>query len=207
LANTGQACTDTTRILAPASRYKEVVDRLVAAVGAMKVGNPLDHDTDFGPLVAARQRERVEGYIKAGVEAGAKLVLGGGRPAIDKGWYVEPTIFSDVDNSMRIAQEEIFGPVLAVIRYETVDEAIKIANDSTYGLGGGVFTANIQRGLAVAARIRTGSCQINNGLLAGGGGPFGGYKQSGVGRVAGQEGMANHYQLKSVSLPPGVNPD
>ena len=204
--NNGQACVATTRILAPTSRYREVVDRLVASVGAMKVGNPHDLDTAFGPLVAKRQRDRVEGYIKAGLDEGAKLALGGGRPAIEKGWYVEPTIFMDVDNSMRIAQEEIFGPVVSVIRYDTQAQAISIANDSAYGLGGGVYTADIERGMAIAAQVRTGTFFINDGAIGGGGGPSGGYKQSGVGREFGPEGLASHYQLKSVSFPPGADP-
>jgi len=205
MPNNGQACAATTRILAPSSRYDEVVDRLVAAVGSMKLGNPLDKDTDFGPLVAARQRERVEGYIRSGIDQGAKVVLGGGRPAINRGWYVEPTIFTEVENSMRIAQEEIFGPVIAVIRYRTEDEAIRIANDSIYGLGGGVFSADTERALLVAAQLRTGTCSINHGILGGGGGPFGGYKQSGLGREFGPEGIASHYELKSISLPPGID--
>jgi aldehyde dehydrogenase (NAD+) len=205
MPNNGQACVATTRILAPQSRYQELVDRLTASIGSMKVGNPLEDDTDFGPLVASRQRDRVEGYIKAGIDAGARIALGGGRPPIKKGWYVEPTVFTHVDNSMRIAQEEIFGPVVVVMPYSTVDEAIRIANDSEYGLGGGVFTTNVERGLSVAAQLRTGSCVINDGLLAGGGGPFGGYKKSGIGRESGPEGIANYYQLKSVSLPPGLN--
>ena len=203
--NNGQACIATTRILAPASRYKEVVDRLVESVGSMKIGNPHDLDTAFGPLVAKRQRDRVESYIKAGLDEGAKLALGGGRPAIEKGWYIEPTIFTEVDNSMRIAQEEIFGPLVAVIRYDTPEQAISIANDSVYGLSGGVYTADVAHGMAIAAQIRTGTFSINDGPV-GNGGPVGGYKQSGIGREFGPEGLASHYQLKSVSFPPGVDP-
>jgi betaine-aldehyde dehydrogenase len=184
-----------------------VIERLVARVRAMKVGNPLDEANEFGPLVAARQRDRVENYIRIGKTEGAKLVLGGGRPAIEKGWYVEPTIFADVDNSMRIAQEEIFGPVLSVIRYESDEDAIRIANDSSYGLGGAVFTSDIQRGLSVAARIQTGTCVVNDGLLGGGGGPMGGVKLSGLGKEFASEGINSHYVLKSISLPPGVDPD
>lgn len=206
LMNNSQACIATTRILVSEKRYAEVVDRLAAAVGAMKVGNPFDADTDFGPLAAQRQRERVEGYIKAGISEGAKLVLGGGRPPISKGWYVQPTIFAEVHNSMRIAREEIFGPVLSMIRYKTEAEAVRIANDSTYGLGGAVLTADIQRGLAIAAQLQTGSCVINDGPIGGGGGPFGGYKESGLGRENGLEGLYSHFQLKSVTLPPGVEP-
>ena len=142
LMNNGEACIAQTRILAPRDRYQEVVDALVESVSAMKVGDPLDPAVEVGPLVAERQRDRVEGYIKLGQEEGAKVAVGGGRPAgIDKGWFVEPTVFVDVDNSMRIAQEEIFGPVLAVIPYDGGDaEAVAIANDSSYGLCGSVWT-------------------------------------------------------------------
>jgi betaine-aldehyde dehydrogenase len=207
LTNNSQACISTTRILAPEGRYGEIVERLVAAVGALKVGDPREEDTDFGPLAAQRQRDRVEGYIQSANEQGARLVLGGGRPAgFNKGWYVEPTIFADVDNSMRLAREEVFGPVLSLIRYKTEQEAISIANDSNYGLGGGVFTQDIARGLKVASQLQTGSVQINDGPIAGGGGPFGGWKDSGIGREGGPEGIATHYQLRSVSLAPGVEP-
>lgn len=207
LVNNGQACVATTRILVSNRRYDEVVDRLVSAIEPMKIGNPLDVDNQFGPVVSARQRERIEGYIKLGRDEGAKVVLGGGRPNIDKGWYVEPTVFADADNSMRVAREEIFGPVVSVIRYEDDVDAIAIANDSPYGLGGAIFTDDIQRGLAVASQIRTGTLQINNGMRTGGGCPFGGYKQSGLGRERGAEGLGSHYHLKSISLPRGVEPD
>jgi aldehyde dehydrogenase (NAD+) len=206
IPNNGQACVATTRVLAPAGRYNEIVEGLVAGVASMQMGDPRDRNVDLGPLVSARQRERVESFIKAGVVGGARLVLGGGRAKQAKGWYVNPTIFADVDNSMRIAQEEIFGPVLAVIRYESQEQAIRIANDSMYGLGGAVFTADTERGLKVAAEIRTGSCVINDGSFAGGGGPFGGYKRSGIGRELSTEGITSHYLLKSISLPPGVVP-
>jgi len=144
LMNNGEACIAQTRILAPRDRYQEVVDALVEKVSAMSVGDPLDPTVEVGPLVASRQRDRVEGYIKIGQEEGAKVALGGGRPAgIDKGWFVEPTLFVDVDNSMRIAQEEIFGPVLAVIPYDGGDEqAVAVANDSSYGLCGSVWTGD-----------------------------------------------------------------
>jgi aldehyde dehydrogenase (NAD+) len=151
IMNNGEACIAQTRILAPRSRYQEVVDALVEKVGAMKVGDALDPATEVGPLVAKRQLDRVEGYIRTGQEEGAKVAIGGGRPAgMDRGWFVEPTVFVDVDNSMRIAQEEIFGPVLAVIPYEGDDEALRIANDSEYGLCGSVWTADPDRGLEVA---------------------------------------------------------
>jgi len=208
LPNTGQVCFATTRILVPSTRYDEVVERLVAAVARLRVGDPRDPATDAGPLVASRQRERVEGYIASGLEQGARLALGGGRPkGLEKGWYVEPTVFVDVDNAMRIAQEEIFGPVLAVIPYQDEYDAVRLANDSPYGLGGAVFTSDPARGVEVAARIRTGTCVINDGAPAGGGGPFGGYKRSGLGREYGREGWDTYLEVKSVSMPPGFEPD
>jgi betaine-aldehyde dehydrogenase len=172
----------------------------------MKIGNPHEEDTVFGPLVAERQRTRVEGYIKAGIDEGAKIAYGGGRPNIQKGWFVEPTIFTEVDNAMRIAQEEIFGPVAVVIRYDTPEQAIAIANDSAYGLGGGVYTSDIAQGMAIAGQIRTGTFTINDAPIGGGGGPSGGYKQSGIGREFNLEGFDAHYYLKSISFPPGVSP-
>ncbi len=207
LPNTGQVCVATTRILAPRSRFDEVVTGLVSTVSSMKVGDPHDESTDFGPLVARRQRDRVEEYIRIGKDEGARLVLGGGRPeGLERGWYVEPTIFADVDNSSRIAQEEIFGPVLAVIPYEDPDDAVRVANDSAYGLGGAVYTQDPERGIAVAARVRTGTCSVNEGPPNGGGGPFGGYKRSGVGREYGREGWDAYTELKSISLAPGYVP-
>ena len=144
IMNNGEACIAQTRILAPRDRYQEVVDALVEKVSAMKVGDPLDPAVEVGPLVAERQRDRVEGYFKIGQDEGAKIAIGGGRPSgLDKGWFVDPTVFVDVDNSMRIAQEEIFGPVLAVIPYDGGDEeAVAIANDSHYGLCGSVWTGD-----------------------------------------------------------------
>ena len=141
--NNGQVCGAQSRILVSRKRYAEVVDALGSALGALKVGDPLDDATQIGPLVAERQRTRVEGYIDAGKAAGARVVVGGGRPAdLPTGWYVEPTVFADVDNSMKIAQEEIFGPVLSVIPYDDEDNAVKIANDSDYGLCGSVWTSD-----------------------------------------------------------------
>jgi aldehyde dehydrogenase (NAD+) len=207
LPNTGQLCNATTRILVPRRRRDEIVARLVDRVGAMKVGNPHEPDTDFGPLVAARQRDRVEEYVRIGQEEGARLVAGGGRPkGFDLGWYVEPTIFVDVDNSMRIAREEIFGPVLVVIGYDGEDEAVAIANDSEYGLGGAVYTEDIDRGFAVARRIETGSCRVNAAPMGGAGGPFGGVKRSGLGRENAREGHEGYYNVKTISLPSGYVP-
>ena len=202
LRNTGQVCVATSRILVPRRHQDEIVERLVDAVAAMRTGDPHDQQTDFGPLATARQRERVEGYIATGRDEGAKVVLGGGRPpGLDRGWFVEPTIFVNVDPSMTIAREEIFGPVLAVVSYDSDDDAVAIANDSAYGLGGAIYTADPDRALAIAGRIRTGTCQINDGLPAGGGGPFGGYKQSGLGRERGPEGLESFLELKSVAFP------
>ncbi|MDI9948542.1 MULTISPECIES: aldehyde dehydrogenase [Rhodococcus] len=203
LMNTGQACVAQTRILAPRSRYDEVLDALVAGAGFMTVGDPSDPAAQLGPLISEKQRDRVEGYIAKGKEQGARVVLGGGRPeGLDKGWYVEPTIFADVDNSMTIAREEIFGPVLSVIPYDSEDEAIKIANDSDYGLAGSVYTTDIDHGLAVAKQIRTGTYAIN-WYAFDPGSPFGGYKASGIGRENGPEGLEAFCETKSVLMPPG----
>jgi betaine-aldehyde dehydrogenase len=206
LMNNGEACVAQTRILAPRDQYQQLVDQLCERVGAMAVGDPLDPVTEIGPLVTSRQRDRVEGYIAAGQEEGAKVALGGGRPSgLSKGWYVEPTVFVDVDNRMRIAQEEIFGPVLAVIPYGDEDEAVTIANDSNYGLSGTVWSADVERGLDIARRVRTGTYTVN-GFMLEFGAPFGGYKESGIGRELGPEGLAGYLEYKSVSLPAGWSP-
>jgi len=199
--NTGQVCRACTRILVPRNRYEEAVDVVAMAMSAVRVGDPMDPTTQFGPLVSGRQRERVEGYIKRGLEEGATLVTGGGRPPdLPVGYYVEPTVFRDVTNDMTIAQEEIFGPVLVVIPYDSVDEAISIANDSKYGLGGFVFTADIERGTDVARRLQTGSVGVNHHVMAIES-PFGGYKMSGIGREMGPEGIFTYMQIKSMYLP------
>ena len=203
-SNTGQVCAAFSRILAPRALYEDVVGGLAAAADALVVGDPFDPRTTTGPLVSERQRQRVEGYIAVGVEEGAKVVTGGGRPAgLDRGWYVEPTVFAGADNSMRICQEEIFGPVATVLLYDTVDEAIAIANDSDYGLHGGVFTTDDDRALRVAAEVRTGTFSVNS-FTYNKEAPFGGVKSSGVGRDTGREGVTAYHELKTINLTPGM---
>jgi betaine-aldehyde dehydrogenase len=203
LMNNGQACVAQTRILASKRRYREVCDAVVEAVAGWTVGDPMDPTTMCGPLVAARQRERVEGYLRIGRDEGAKVAVGGGRPAgLAKGWYVEPTVFVDVTNRMRIAQEEIFGPVLAVIPYEDEAQALRIANDSEYGLSGSVWTADVDHGLEVARQVRTGTYTVN-GFAMEFGAPFGGFKCSGVGRELGPEGLEAYLEAKQINLPMG----
>ncbi|MDG3010288.1 aldehyde dehydrogenase [Rhodococcus sp. D2-41] len=203
LMNTGQACVAQTRILAPRSRYEEVVEALAGVLPFMAQGDPSDPGSQLGPLINERQRDRVESYIAKGKEEGARVVVGGGRPeGFDNGWYVQPTIFADVDNTMTIAREEIFGPVLSVIAYDTEEEAIKIANDSDYGLAGSVWTTDIDHGLEVAKKVRTGTYGIN-WYAFDPGSPFGGYKTSGIGRENGPEGVAAFCELKSILMPPG----
>jgi len=203
LMNNGQACAAQTRILVSRKRYREIADALAEAVKGWTVGDPMDPSTLCGPLVAARQRDRVEGYIAAGKKEGAHIACGGGRPkGFAKGWYVEPTVFVDVDNRMRIAQEEIFGPVLAVIPYEDEADALRIANDSDYGLSGSVWTADVDHGLEVARQVRTGTYTVN-GFSMEFSAPFGGYKASGIGRELGPEGLAAYLELKQINLPMG----
>ena len=207
LRNSGQICISTNRVLVHQDDRDTVVRQLADYVASMKIGDPHDPDTDFGPLAAERQRANAERFIASGVAQGAKVVLGGGRPAGQpKGWYVEPTIFTDVDNRMEIAQEEIFGPVLSVIAYRDEDEAIAIANDSVYGLGGAVFAPDVEHGIEIAAKIITGTCSVNGGPPSGGGGPFGGRKQSGLGCERAVEGLESFLELKSVALPAGYEP-
>ncbi|MBF6277498.1 MULTISPECIES: aldehyde dehydrogenase [Nocardia] len=198
LVNNGQTCHAGTRILAPRSRYAEVVEVVTETVGALRIGDPLDKATRIGPLVSAAQRERVLGYIESGRAQGYRITTGGGRPGDQPvGWYVEPTVFEGVDNSARIAQEEIFGPVLTITPYDTDDDAVALANDSDYGLGGTVWTSDEDRGLAIADRIETGTFGVNHYLLDLDA-PFGGVKSSGLGRELGPEGIAPYYRTKSV---------
>jgi aldehyde dehydrogenase (NAD+) len=198
----GQGCALPTRLLVPRSRYGEALAILEAAWSQVPYGDPTDPTVMAGPLISERQRRRVLGYIAAGQAEGARALVGGGVPAhLDTGWYVEPTLFVDVDNRMTIAQEEIFGPVLVVIPYDDDDDAVRIANDSIYGLSGGVVGADVERATRVARRIRTGTMTVN-----GAGGylcdmPFGGYKQSGIGRQWGHEGFDELMEYTAFSRP------
>ncbi|MGW4124808.1 aldehyde dehydrogenase [Nocardia sp. NPDC004711] len=196
--NTGQVCSSLTRVLAPASRYDEVVEGVSAALSAIPIGDPTDRANIFGPLVSERHRDRVESYIRLGLEEGATLVSGGGRPAaFSRGYYVEPTVFRDVTNSMRIAREEIFGPVLVVIPYRDVDDAISIANDSEYGLGGGVFSRDEHRATEVARRVITGTIGVNSAAVPVEA-PFGGVKNSGLGRELGPDALNPYLETKTI---------
>jgi betaine-aldehyde dehydrogenase len=204
LMNNGQACAAQTRFLAPRSRYKEVVDAMAAGMKAMKVGSSLDPATQIGPVVAKRQRDKILGYLDAGKKAGAKVATGGGAPKAEKkGWFIEPTLFYDVDNGMKIAREEIFGPVLVVIPYDGEEEAIAIANDSDFGLGGGVWCGDTAHGVEVAAKIRTGTITVNTPMLVDMKSPFGGFKKSGIGRECGPEGLAPYLEYQSIIQPAG----
>jgi len=199
MLNNRQTCYLSTRILAPRTRYDEVVAAVSEMVSSLTVGDPLDPSTFIGPMVSSRHRDRVEGYIELGKSSGARVVTGGGRPDRDTGWFVEPTVFADVDNSSRIAREEIFGPVLSVIPYDDEDQAVGIANDSEYGLGGTIWTTDVEKGLDIARRVETGSVGVNFYDLDIGA-PFGGVKASGLGRELGPEGLDAYVQCKSIYL-------
>lgn len=204
----GQVCGAHTRVLVPRSRYAEAVDAAAAAAAAVRVGDPHDPATLVGPLVAQRQRTRVEHYIALARDAGARVVTGGGRPAgLPRGWYVEPTILAGVDNAMRVAREEIFGPVLCLIPHDGDDDAVRIANDSPYGLSGGVWSADAERGLAIAKRLRTGSIAINGTYPPFPRVPFGGFKESGLGRELGPDGLHSFLEPRSIGLPAALRSD
>ena len=199
--NAGQFCDAGSRLIVSRKCHDELVDRIIAKSGAVKVGRAKD-DPDMGPVITKEQMERVLGYIELGKEEGGEILAGGGRPeGLDGGFFVEPTVFGGVQSSMRIAQEEIFGPVLSVLSFDDEEEGIAIANDTAYGLAAGVFTKDIDRALRIARRIRSGSVWINeywgSGMI---GVPFGGFKNSGIGRERGQETVNNYTQTKSVSI-------
>jgi acyl-CoA reductase-like NAD-dependent aldehyde dehydrogenase len=199
----GQGCAIPTRLLLARSRYDEGVQILKAMYESVAVGDPQEPGTLCGPVISAQQRKRVLGYIQKGIDEGAELLVGGtDAPAgRDKGFWVKPTLFVEVDNAMTIAQEEIFGPVLAVIPFEDEEDAIRIANDSIYGLAGNVMSGSLERSLAVARRLRAGFIGVNGGAPYGADVPFGGYKASGVGRQNGHAGFDQYTELKSVAYP------
>ncbi len=199
----GQGCALYTRMLVPRTRYEEAVPMLTTAFQTLPYGDPTNPAHLVGPVISDRQRERVRGYIGKGLEEGATLVAGGAEkpPDLDRGYYVQPTLFTDVDPDATIAQEEIFGPVLSVIPYDDEDDAVRIANDSIYGLSGSVWSANEERAIAVARRIRSGTVGVNGGQWLDVTRPFGGYRQSGVGRENGVEGFEEYLQTKVVALP------
>jgi aldehyde dehydrogenase (NAD+) len=200
LVNNGQACAAQTRILAPRSRYKEAVDAVGEMVDGLTVGDPHDPATRIGPLVSRRQRDRVREYITIGMAEGARLVAGGPQApsGLPVGWFIRPTVFADVDNGMRIAQEEIFGPVLSVIPYDDDADAVRLANDSRYGLAGSVFTSDPERGLAVARSVRTGTFGLN-GYAPDPMAPFGGFRESGIGREWGDHGLEEYVEIKAIN--------
>jgi betaine-aldehyde dehydrogenase len=202
MRNNGQTCTNATRVLAPRERYVEVVEALCEEIAAFEVGDPADPDVAVGPLVSQAQRERVERYIDIGRSEGARVVLGGGRPAArGRGYFVQPTLFAEVDNRMTIAQEEIFGPVVCVIPYDDEDDAVALANDSRYGLSGSVWGPDAEHAKAIARRIRSGNVAINQHTLDPAG-PFGGFKQSGIGRENGVEGIDAYTELQTIPYLP-----
>jgi acyl-CoA reductase-like NAD-dependent aldehyde dehydrogenase len=198
MQNSGQTCSAWTRMLVPRARHDEAVELARAQLTRLTVGDPFDPKTKLGPLVSGAQRDTVLGYVQQGRQEGATLVAGGGRPAaFSKGFFVEPTIFANVDNGMIVAQEEIFGPVLAIVPYDSEDEAVDLANASMYGLAGGVWAGTPERAMAVARRMRTGQVDVNGGRfnpLA----PFGGYKKSGIGREIGPFALEEFFQLKAI---------
>jgi acyl-CoA reductase-like NAD-dependent aldehyde dehydrogenase len=197
---TGQVCSSLTRIVVTRARHDEMVEALAEKFRSVRVGDPFDEQTQMGPLAAQRQRDRVEGYIATGIDEGATLAAGGRRPAhLERGWFIEPTVFGNVDNSSTIAQEEIFGPVLSVIAAADEEDAIRVANDTIYGLNSAVFTPDPDRARAVAGKLRAGTVGMNS-FRTDFGIAFGGFKQSGIGREGGKEGLVHFLETKTVIL-------
>jgi acyl-CoA reductase-like NAD-dependent aldehyde dehydrogenase len=202
--NSGQACIALSRILAPRARYDEVVEAAVEATRAMTVGDPRDPATVLGPVISARHRARIEGMIEQAQRDGSRIAFGGGRPSQpERGWYVEPTVFRDVRNESYIAQNEVFGPVLAIIPHDGDEDAVALSNATPYGLSGAVFTPDLERAVAFAERVKVGTFGVN-GYMLDFSLPFGGRKQSGIGREFGIEGLAEHTEVKAIALPPGT---
>jgi aldehyde dehydrogenase (NAD+) len=196
----GQGCAITTRLVVPRARYDEAVEAAAATMAGLKPGDPRDPGTVCGPVISARQRDRIQGYLDLAVEEGATFACGGGRPADrDTGFFIEPTVIAGLDNDARVAREEIFGPVLTVIAHDGDDDAVRIANDSPYGLSGTVFSGDAQRAAAVAARMRVGTVNVNGGVWYSADMPFGGYKQSGIGREMGLAGFEEYLETKAIA--------
>jgi aldehyde dehydrogenase (NAD+) len=199
----GQCCEAGTRLFLPEKLHDEFVNRMIEKTTKMKLGNPYDEQIDLGPVISEKQRQRILGYIESGVKDGAKIAIGGGIPKareLSRGFFVEPTIFTDVNNKSKIAQEEIFGPVLSVIKYKTLDDAVAMANDSMYGLGGGVWSKDKEKAMSVAKRLRAGTVWINEWHLISEKAPFGGYKQSGIGREFGIDGLREYTETKHLHI-------
>lgn len=199
--HSGQLCESGTRLFVPDKLYDQVINGLVALASKLKLGNPLDPSTDVGPIISKKQKETVLSYIEAGIQEGATLVCGGKEvrvPGCEEGHFIEPTIFTNVTNDMKIAQEEIFGPVLSVIRYSELDEAIQLANDTIYGLAAGVWTRDVNKAYEVARKLQAGVVWINDWHLLRSDAPFGGYKQSGIGREMGLHSLEAYTQVKHV---------
>ncbi|HEX9832407.1 MAG TPA: aldehyde dehydrogenase [Mycobacterium sp.] len=196
----GQGCAITTRLVAPRARYDEAVEAAAATMAGLRPGDPNDAGTVCGPLISERQRERVQAYLDSATDEGGKFACGGGRPADrDTGFFIEPTVIAGLDNNAKVAREEIFGPVLTVIAHDGDDDAVRIANDSPYGLSGTVFSPDLDRANAVAARMRVGTVNINGGVWYSADMPFGGYKQSGIGREMGLAGFEEYLEIKAIA--------
>jgi aldehyde dehydrogenase (NAD+) len=196
----GQGCAITTRLVVPRARYDEAVDAAAATMGSLKPGDPTDSATICGPVISARQRDRVQSYLDSAIDEGGKFACGGGRPADrDTGFFIEPTVIIGLDNNAKVAREEIFGPVLTVIAHDGDDDAVRIANDSPYGLSGTVFSSDPERASGVAARMRVGTVNVNGGVWYSADMPFGGYKQSGIGREMGLAGFEEYLETKAIA--------
>ncbi|BCI55316.1 aldehyde dehydrogenase [Mycolicibacterium litorale] len=196
----GQGCAITTRLVVPRDRYDEAVEAAAATMGSLTPGDPTSKRTVCGPVISARQRDRVQGYLDLALQEGGRFACGGGRPADrDTGFFIEPTVIAGLDNTARVAREEIFGPVLTVIAHDGDDDAVRIANDSPYGLSGTVFSGDDERAQAVAARMRVGTVNVNGGIWYSADAPFGGYKQSGIGREMGVAGFEEYTEIKLIA--------
>ncbi|MFZ0666009.1 MAG: aldehyde dehydrogenase family protein, partial [Acidimicrobiales bacterium] len=201
-SHAGQGCAITTRLLVPESKYADAIDLLSDVVKKVPVGDPRDPSMMMGPLISASQHERVNGYVTGAVAQGARIATGGGRPEhLPTGYFFEPTVLVDVDPNSVVAREEIFGPVLVVLPFKDDDDAVDIANNSIFGLSGAVHSSDLERATGVARRLRTGTVSINGGVYYGPDAPFGGFKQSGVGREMGVAGFEEYLELKTLATP------